>query len=68
MKTEKEKYYVVKNKALACAIAFVTNEKYFTYDNINDSSKKVYSFRKTKKFDYAMKKINELLKEINNIS
>lgn len=60
-------YCVIRNKALACAIAFATNEKYFTYEDKYDKTKKVYSFKRTNRFNYAMNKWNELKNELNNI-
>ena len=40
------KYCVIRNKALASAIAFITGEKYYTYEDRDDNTKKVYSFKR----------------------
>ena len=62
------KYCVIRNKALASAIAFITGEKYYTYEDRDDNTKKVYSFKRTNKFNYAMNKIDELAKEMDKIN
>ena len=61
------KYYVIRNKALASAIAFITKEPYYTYEDREDNTKKVYSFKRTKKFDLAIDEIDKLVKKINKI-
>ena len=60
-------YYIIRNKALASAIAFVTKEPYFTYEDRYDNTRKVYSFKRTEKFNYAMGQIDKLVKEISKI-
>lgn len=65
---KESKFCVIRNKALASAIAFVTGEKYYTYEDRDDNTKKVYSFKRTNKFNYAMTKIDELAKEIVEIN
>ena len=59
----KEQYTMVRNKALACAIAFITHENYYTFDDNLNKGKKCYSFKRTKKFLYAMDKIAKLKQE-----
>ena len=62
------KYCVIRNKALASAIAFLTNERYYTYEDRDNINKKVYSFQRTKKFDYAMSQIDKIAKEIEKMN
>lgn len=61
------KYYIIRNKALAGAIAFLTKESYYTYNDKYDKTKKIYSFKRTKKFDLAIDEIDKLVKKINKI-
>lgn len=54
------KYYTIRNKALATAIAYVTDEKFYTYDD-------GYSFVRTKKFNQALNEIQELKNKLKEI-
>ena len=62
------KYCVIRNKALASAIAFLTNERYYTYEDRDDINKKVYSVQRTRKFDYAMSQMDKIAKEIEKMN
>ena len=54
------KHYTIRNKALALAIAYVTNESFYTYDD-------GYSFIRTKKFNQALNEIQELKNKLKEI-
>ena len=54
------KYYTIRNKALAIAIAYITNEKFYTDDD-------GYSFIRTKKFNQALNEIQELKNKLKEI-
>ena len=56
-------YYIIKKKQLAETINFITGERYFVWDDKEDSSKKVYSFKITERFEKAFKEINALKKQ-----
>ena len=59
----KEKYYIVKNKALATTLGYILNRKYYTYDSREDASKKVYSFLWDDKFNEALDLVMKLREE-----
>lgn len=46
----KSKYYVVKNKNLAITISYLLNTPFYTYDDLYEKGKKIYSFEDTVKF------------------
>ena len=56
MKNNKEKYYIVKNKALATTLGYVLNRVYYTYDDPLKGGK-MYSFVDDEKFREAFKLI-----------
>lgn len=60
------KYYLIRNKALALAIAYTTGEKFYTYDDKFENNKKVYSFKYTDNFKVAFNEICNLKDKLNN--
>lgn len=61
----KDKYYIISNKALALAIAYTTGEKFYTYDDKFNEGKKIYSFINSDKFKEAYQIINDLKKKLD---
>lgn len=59
------KYYIVENKALATAIAFISGQTYYTFDDRYCKDRKLYSFLKTKKFEDILTTIINLKKQYN---
>lgn len=64
---KKNEYSIIQSKGLAYAIQFLTHEKFYIYQDRENNNKEYYSFCNTKKFQYAKKKICNLLKELENI-
>jgi hypothetical protein len=58
-------FYIIKDKGLAIAISYITNEDFYTYDDRYIKDKKVYSFKYTKKFKKALEILPELRKDLN---
>lgn len=54
------KYKIVRDKDLASAIVFLTNESYMVFDDKNDNTKKIYSFILTKNVQIAIDRLIEL--------
>lgn len=59
-----KKYIVIKNKNLAIALSYLTSQEFYTYDNVYDNTKKVYSFENTELFNDAIKLVNDFKKNI----
>lgn len=55
-----EKYKFIRDKDLASAIVFLTNESYMIFDDKNDTHKKIYSFILTDNVQLAIDKLIEL--------
>ena len=51
---EKQKYYIVKNKALATTLSYILNRKFYVYDD-NIKGGKMYSFVDDEKFREVFK-------------
>lgn len=63
------KFYELRNKKLANAVQFITNDKYFTYNNFNvdkDVNKKIYEFKNTNYLHEVLDAIEELKEEYKN--
>ncbi|MGA3598601.1 DUF5659 domain-containing protein [Lysinibacillus agricola] len=56
------KYQTIFNKNLACALSYVTGQRFYTFDSFEDANKKVYSFERTDELDRAMTQIQQLKK------
>ena len=56
------KYYTIFNKNLACALSYLTGQKFYTFDSFEDANKKVYSFERTDRLNKAMTQIQQLKK------
>lgn len=54
------KYYTIFNKNLACALSYLTGQKFYTFDSFEDANKKVYSFEQTDRLNKAMTQIHKL--------
>ena len=55
------KYFVVYDKNMACAIRLLTKETFYTFDSYDGG--KHYSFRKTEEVIKAYNRLGDLLKE-----
>lgn len=64
MMNKEGKYFVVDSFQLACALMYVTGQKYYKFDN--EEHGKVYSFINTKEFQEARNKLWELKSIYNN--
>lgn len=62
----KKKYYIIKKRSLAEALNFLTGQRYYKWDNEDNSSKKVYSFEISDKFLEALHELTILKEKINN--
>lgn len=58
-------YYVVKSLDLAKAILFVTGEIYYIYDDREDRTKKIYSFKKSDRLLKAIELIFKVKEELS---
>lgn len=52
-----EKFYVIYNKNLAITVSYLLGENYFSYADVKNEGKKVYSFRDTPKFRSIMSEV-----------
>lgn len=57
---KKNKYYIIRNKALATTIGYLLNRDYYTWDSKEGNGKKVYSFLWDDEFDKIMRQITEI--------
>ncbi|MDQ0149231.1 hypothetical protein ACFO6R_06435 [Eubacterium multiforme] len=60
-----KKFYIIRNKALALAIAYTTGEEFYTYDDKFEAGNKVYSFKYTDRFKVAFDEICNLRDKLN---
>lgn len=61
-----KKYFIVRNKAFADALGFITGQEYYTFNDKNNKNKKYYSFIRTDKLLYAWDKFLQIREEIKN--
>lgn len=62
----KQEYVLIRDQGLATTLSYLTNEKYFIFDDKFEKDKKVYSFVKTEKFKKALELIPSLRKQFIN--
>ena len=63
----KTKYFVVRNKAFADALGFITGQRYYVFNCKGDDNKKCYSFVRTNKLIYAWNEFLKIREEVKNI-
>ena len=60
---EEKRYYFIRSKGLAEVLRYILQKNYLSFEDKNDSSRQIYSFEDSQKFQSLLSDINLLCKK-----